>query len=235
MKLGIMQPYFFPYLGYFSLIKGTDQFILFDSVQFIRHGWIERNRVLKPSEGWQYLGVPLEKKGLTTSIMETRIRNDEDWRGKIVRQLEHYKKRSPFYNETISVVNSALDIDTDSIVLLNAHIMRKICGYLGMPLNLGIYSEMKLVIEDVAGPGDWARNISKALGANEYWNPIGGTEIFDRTSFTDAGIALRFLKHNLKPYSQRREIFEPGLSMIDVMMFNSPATISQMLDDYELV
>lgn len=77
MKLGIMQPYFLPYLGYISLIKNTDKFILFDTVQFIRHGWIERNRILKQTGGWQYIQIPLEKKQMSTVIKDVKINNKE--------------------------------------------------------------------------------------------------------------------------------------------------------------
>ena len=102
MKLGIMQPYFFPYIGYISLVKHTDEFILFDTVQFIKHGWIERNRILKPTGGWQYISVPLEKHSLSTLIMDTKIRNNDDWKAKILNQLVHYKRRAPYKKETIS-------------------------------------------------------------------------------------------------------------------------------------
>ncbi len=95
MKLAIMQPYFLPYLGYFALIKHTDKFIVFDTPQYIRHGWIERNRILKPSEGWQYINVPLEKRPRDIAIKDLRIRQNDDWRRKILAQLEHYKKRLP--------------------------------------------------------------------------------------------------------------------------------------------
>lgn len=80
MKAAIMQPYFFPYLGYYSLIKHSDKWILFDVVQFIRHGWIERNRILKPGEGWQYVKVPLEKHNRSTLIKDIKIKNQEPWR-----------------------------------------------------------------------------------------------------------------------------------------------------------
>ena len=97
MRLGIMQPYFMPYLGYFSLIKNTDEFILFDTVQFIRHGWIERNRILKPSGGWQYFQVPIIKEnGRETVIKNVRINNSENWKSKILAQLQHYKKKAPY-------------------------------------------------------------------------------------------------------------------------------------------
>ena len=90
MKLGIMQPYFFPYVGYYSLIKNTDKFILFDTVQFIRHGWIERNRILKPNEGWQYIQVPLLKHNRDIFIKDLGIKNTELWREKLKAQLQNY-------------------------------------------------------------------------------------------------------------------------------------------------
>ena len=93
MKIGIMQPYFFPYLGYISLIKHTDEFLLFDPVQFIRHGWIERNRILKPGAGWQYISVPLKKHEQTALIQDVQIDNSQNWREKILAQLGHYKKK----------------------------------------------------------------------------------------------------------------------------------------------
>lgn len=234
MKVGIMQPYFFPYLGYYSLIKSTDQFILFDTVQFIRHGWIERNRVLKPVEGWQYIAVPLEKKSLTTPISETKIRNMENWRDKINRQLEHYKKRAPHYHATIEIINSAIDIDTDSIVVMNANILAKTCEYIGIPLKLKIFSEMGLNIGNELGAGEWALYISKAISASEYVNPMGGRDIFRPDQFKAEGITLSFIENNLHQYSQRRPSFESGLSIIDVMMFNDVPQIIQLIDDVNL-
>ena len=106
MKVGIMQPYFFPYSGYFSLIKATETFILLDEVQFIRHGWIERNRILKPNEGWQYIHCPIEKHSRETRIRDIEIRNQENWKNKILAQLIHYKKKAPYYNEVISLLET---------------------------------------------------------------------------------------------------------------------------------
>lgn len=238
MNVGIMQPYFFPYIGYISLIKNTDKFILFDPVQFIRHGWIERNRILKQSGGWQYISVPLEKHSLETKIVDVKINNTENWRDKIVAQLSHYKKNSLFYYKTMEVVKRGLDIETDSVVKLNANILSSILSYLEIPFNYEIFSEMDLEIEPVNAPDEWALNICKAIGGiDEYWNPIGGVEFFDREKYEKNNIKLKFQQMNLKPYKQKSgsEDFEAGLSIIDVMMFNSPEKIREMLDDYELL
>ena len=238
MKIGIMQPYFFPYLGYISLIKNTDRFILFDVVQFIRHGWIERNRILKQNEGWQYISVPLEKYEQKTLIKDARIKNSEDWRQKILAQLVHYKKKSPFYKQTIDVIKNGFDVTTDSITELDYSTLKSVCDYLEIPFNCSIFSNMNLNIDQVNAPDEWALNICKALDdVDEYWNPPGGIEFFDRSKYEKAGIKLCFQKPNLKFYSQRRgpENFIEGLSIIDVLMFNSPEAVREMLDDYELI
>ena len=229
-----MQPYFFPYLGYFSLIQSTDRWIVFDEVQFIRHGWIERNRILKPGAGWQYISVPLERHSRETLIKEIRIRNSENWESKIIRQLEHYEKTAPYYSRVIDFLNKVFELNFESITKLNVHLLSETCKYIGINFNYQIYSEMGLHIEQVNGPGDWALNISKATNATEYFNPLGGIGIFNQEAFKAENIKLKFLKMNLKDYMQGNRYFEPGLSIIDVMMFNSKDEIGKMLNHYVL-
>lgn len=236
MKAGIMQPYFIPYLGYFSLIKNVELFILFDTPQFINHGWIERNRILKPNSGWQYISIPLVKHSRDTRIQDIKINNNIDWRKKIFNQLEHYKKRAPFYNETIKILEKAFDIDTDSITELNKHSLKVICDYIGIELNIEVFSEMNLKIEEVKARDEWALNICKALGdIEEYWNSEGGVDFFDKNKYEKTGIKIKFLKINLPRYKQRRDDFEYGLSIVDAMMFNTPNEINKMLDNYKLI
>jgi hypothetical protein len=235
MRIAIMQPYFFPYLGYFSLMKHTDMWIVFDVVQFIRHGWIERNRVLKHGEGWQYISVPLEKHSRDILIKDVSIRSTDEWQETILRQLEHYKKKAPFYRETTEFLNEAFSFCTESITKLDAHLLKMTCEYLGLNVKMSVFSEISLDIEPVTAPGDWALNISKAMKADGYINPPGAKELFDREKFSEAGISLGFLEIQLKDYDQKRSPFEPGLSIIDAMMFNSKEEINKMLDDFSLV
>ena len=235
MRLGIMQPYFLPYLGYISLIKHTDEFILFDSAQFIRHGWIERNRILKPGEGWQYIAVPLVKHGQKTAICSVEINNNTDWKNKLLAQLVHYKK-APYYNKVIHLLEAELKADYTSIVKLDKVLLEAVCKYLGIDTPIKIFTEMNLQIEVAVAADEWALNICKAIpAAKEYWNPPGGIDFFDREKYVRAGIDLRFQKINLPPYYQGRLNFEKGLSIVDVMMFNSIEIINDMLDDFELL
>ena len=236
MKLGIMQPYFFPYLGYFSLIKHTERFVLLDCVQFSRHSWISRNRILKLGSGWQYILVPRVKHSRDTKIRDIRIKNALDWRNTIFRQLEHYKRRAPFYRDTIEVLKAAFNIETEGITRLNAHALKTVCDYIGVELNVNVFSEMHLSIDEVKAPDEWSLSICKALGnVDEYWNPEGGLEFYDRSKYYKAGIDIKFLSMNIQKYSQERPEFEAGLSIIDIMMFNKPEKINEMLEDYRLL
>ena len=119
MKVAIMQPYFYPYLGYFSLIAQADKFIIFDTPQFMRKGWIERNRIIKESGGASYIKVPLVKAPLGTPINEVLIDNVSDWKNKVIAQLNVYKKKAPYFHAVLELVSKSLSNDVDTICELN--------------------------------------------------------------------------------------------------------------------
>lgn len=232
MKLGIMQPYFFPYIGYFSLIKHVDQFILLDTVQFIRHGWIERNRILKQSGGWGYISVPLEKHGRNCLIKDIKIRDTEDWQKKILSQIVHYKG-APNYYKVRNLITEILEQTYRDIVSCNYYALKTVCRYLDISTPIEIFSHMDIEIIPPAYPDEWALNICKAIpGVTEYWNPEGGVNFFDTKKYENNQLQIRFLKMNLTEYPQKGGEFEPGLSILDILMFNDPETIHQMLDNY---
>lgn len=232
-KIAVMQPYFFPYLGYFSLIKHTDEFMLFDPVQFIRHGWIERNRVLKQNEGWLYIKVPLVKHDRDTLIKDVRIDTTQDWQAKLLAQLQTYKKVAPYFDEVYTLVKGAISGDHEDIVSLDKACLLAVCDYLDIKKELPVFSELGLEIRQPQAADEWALEICKAKGdVDEYWNPPGGAAFFNREKYDAAGIKLVFQSVQLEPYDQRRQPFEAGLSIIDVMMFNSPAEINTMLDRF---
>lgn len=234
MKIAIMQPYFFPYIGYFQLINAVDKFILLDTVQFIRHGWIERNRVLKNSNEWLYIKSPLLKHSRETLIKDIYIRKD-DWQKKILAQLITYKKQAPFYKEVIDLLYSIFLVNTDNISFFNFNSLCKISEYLNISTPIEIFSNAKIEIEQINDSGDWALNISKSINATHYINPIGGVHLFDKKKFEDSKIKLSFLKTNEITYTQFDNEFVPYLSIIDVLMFNSKEQIIEMLKEYTLV
>ena len=231
-----MQPYFSPYLGYFSLMKHADKFIVFDTAQYIRHGWIERNKILKPVEGWQYIQIPLQKHSQKTPIQEIHINNSSSWKEKILSQIEHYKKRAPYYSEVKNLLTTILNPDYSHIVELDVCALKEISNYIGFNTPIEIFSEMGLTIEPVYEADEWALHICKAIGnVSEYHNLPGGVDFFDTTKYQKANIPIYFQKIELQEYDQKRLVFEPGLSVLDVMMFNSPEEINTMLDKYKFI
>jgi hypothetical protein len=234
MRLAIMQPYFLPYIGHFSLIHATDRWVALDDVQFIRHGWIERNRVLNSADAWQYVKVPLEKHSQKTLIRDIRIRVQEPWQEKILAQLTCYRKKAPYYQQVVELLRQGWSQPTESIAHLNVNLLAAVCAYLDMPFHASIYSEMGLALEEVTHAGEWALHISKALGASTYINPQGGADLFRQEQFQEAGIELQFIAPILEPYNQRRGQFEPGLSIVDLLMFESPKDCLAHIARYRL-
>ena len=233
MRIGIMQPYFFPYLGYFSLIKQTDLFVLLDEVQYIRHGWINRNRILKPGEGWQYIVVPLKKHSLDTLVKNIEINETIEWENKILSQLQHYKKRAPNFDSVINLLKHCFSESKKcEITELNKICLEKTCEYLEIQSDIRVFSEGDIVLPEINAPDEWALYISKAFGADEYINPPSGKSIFDKQKYQENSIKLSFLEVEIGQYNQKRIGFEPALSMIDVMMFNSVSEINMMLDNF---
>lgn len=232
MKLGIMQPYFFPYLGYFDLINYTDFWIVFDNVQYIRHGWINRNRVLKPGGDWQYITVPLKKHSRTTSIKDIEISQDQDWKNRIYGQLQHYKKKAPFYDETCRLLEVCFSTEENIISRLNIVIIETVCDYLGITFRYDCISTMNIELESVEKPGDWALFISEKLNASEYVNPPGGKDIFDSDTFKERGINLNIRQLPVMEYTCRGVDYIPNLSIIDILMWNSPSRVKEHLEKY---
>lgn len=228
--LSVMQPYFFPYLGYFALIRHTDFFVAFDPVQYISKGWMNRNRVLKPTEGWQYLTAPVQKQPQDVLIKDVLVVPGDEWKVKVVRQLEHYKKRAPHYNAVKSLLEDCFNNPDLSLSRLNVHYLSKVCDYLKLPFRHAIFSELNLTLGPVEAPDEWALRTTQELGATTYVNQPGGRTFFQPAKYAHAGINLQFIDFDSPTYSQRRDLFEPGLSVLDVLMFNAPEQVRAMLD-----
>lgn len=232
-SIGIMQPYFFPYPGYFSLIAATDKWVFFDTAQYIRHGWVNRNRVLKPNrDDWQYVIVPLEKHDRETPI--NRIFTiDDDWQKRIIGQLAHYKKKAPFYKQAMDLIDDIIYEHVDrSLSKLNIRSVVKVCQYCSIPIEFQIFSEMNVDLGIIDAPDEWALKITEMLEATHYINPNGGKSFFDPGKYLNAGIKLKFLDYYPIEYNQFNEHFIPGLSIIDCIMHCETSVIREMIFNY---
>lgn len=236
MKLGIMQPYFFPYLGHFSLIAYTDEWIVFDTTQYTPKAWMNRNRVLHPVDGWNYISIPLQHSSISIKTYEARIQDVTAVHKQVLGKLSHYKKRAPYYSRVESLVHEVFqEQDDDSLVNLNVRGLKCVCRYLEIPFNYKICSEMNLTLPESMPAGKWAPTISGLLGAAEYVNPIGGKELFNPDDFTKLGVELRFLKATEFQYDTKQYRYESGLSILDVLMWNDPEIVREAVHRFEIL
>lgn len=232
-----MQPYIFPYIGYFQLIKYVDKWVVFDDTQYIAKGWVNRNRILHPDyeKDWQYISIPVKKHTHKIRIKDVEINDNIDWRAMLKGKLSAYRKRAPYYKETLDFIDDCLSYHTPLLSEWAVTTLRKTCGYLGIKFDYTVFSSMPIHAEKVKHAGQWALEVADHMGADEYINPYSGYSIFNEEEFNERGIELNFLRPNLQPYIQRRGRFVGGLSIIDVMMWNDKETIRNMLDDYVIV
>lgn len=232
LTLGIMQPYFFPYLGCYDLINRTGRWIVFDVVKYAPKSWMNRNRILHPAEGWQYISIPVDKHAGEGLIKDVQILDAGAAHDKIRGQIEHYRKgRAPYFSAVAKLVDDCFaGLRSNLLRDLNVRSLIVVCDYLGIAFNHSNLSEMSLTLPEIKHPGQWALEIASALGADAYLNPPGGRDIFLPHEWEERGIQLGFTDMVSFNYPTGHYQFIEHLSIIDVLMWNSPEAVKTYLD-----
>ncbi len=253
MRLGIMQPYFFPYIGYFQLINAVDKFIMYDDLDFIKEAWVNRNKILIKNVGPSWITMPLVKKSSNAKINDIVIDNTKRWQNNIKKTLELNYGRAPMFEMAFALVSDILNNETQSLSDFNYHSIHKISTYIGIKTPMVRNDEIYLSIERKLEENSIKTNyknlddtviekkvlrvfeICKYNKADVFINAIGGRELYSKSLFAANGLDVRFVKTDTIAYKQFGPIFYPSLSIIDVMMFNNTDTINQMLSRYEFI
>jgi hypothetical protein len=226
MKLAIMQPYLFPYIGYFQLAAAVDKFVFYDDVNFIKNGWINRNRVLQ-GDNVRYLTVPLSGASPSLKINEVRVEPRERWLRKLLESVRHAYGKAPHYPQVSALIGRILAEPLASVSLLASHTVMEICGYLEIDTEF-VPSSTKYDNAQLKGT-DRVIDICTREQASTYVNLPGGRALYDRATFTARGVELAFIEPNLCAYAQFDGAFHPALSILDVLMFNSKNSVRDML------
>jgi len=234
MKIGIMQPYLFPYLGYFQLINAVDIFVVYDDVQYIKNGWINRNKI--QSNGNPILFTFGVKKDAMTLHIKQRFYSEDTYystKEKFLKTLFLSYHRAPHFKEANELITDILNYKDQNISEFNTNSLRKICNYMNITTQFILSSSL----EKAKGlkAQEAVIEINKLVGSNYYINAIGGLELYSPEKFEENGIELKFIRMRDVKYHQFNEQFIPNLSVIDVLMFNSHEEIECLLNDYELV
>ncbi len=227
-----MQPYFFPYLGYYGLLAAADVFVAYDNVQFEKHGWVNRNRILHGGapEWWT---APVAAAPLASTIGERRYHDWPRQRTRLLGRLRERYRHAPRRDDALDLGAVAMDADHDGVAEANLHGLRTVAATLGLRARILRASE---VPHDTRLRGqDRVLAICAALGADTYVNAIGGTTLYDADTFAARGIDLRFLHPRPEPYPQGSESFVPNLSILDALMVLPVDEVARRVTQFDLV
>lgn len=234
MKIGIMQPYFFPYIGYFQLISAVDRFIAYDDVTFIKQGWINRNRILANGTS-SLFSVPLSGAGSHALIRDVIINKAlyADWCKKFYKTLAQYYRKAPQYDNVLPMIKVVLDSEPQLISTYALQSIKAVCAYLA--INTEIVETATNYQNSHLKAEDRVIDICRQECTQIYVNAAGGRELYSHDNFKRNGIELKFLKSRDISYKQLGYPFVPWLSIIDVLMFNTPETVHELVNQYDLV
>ncbi len=228
MKLVVMQPYIFPYFGYFQLIHHADRMVIYDDVNFINKGWINRNYILI-NRGAGLFTIPLKEASQNRLICEIEMMQDGKWRSKLLKTFELAYRKAPYFNQVYPVIEKVFAVPLTTIAAFNVTAIRLICEILGIDTEL---VESSAVYQNRHLKGqERILDICIREGADTYINPAGGRGIYDHAEFQAHSIDLKFIESGTLPYRQFNHEFVPNLSVIDCLMFNEPAVLQQKLGE----
>lgn len=231
MKLAIMQPYFFPYIGYFQLLNAVDKFVIYDDVNYIKRGWINRNRILLNDADHSFT-IPVLKASQNIIIANTLIDPSSKWRDKLILTMEHAYRNAPYFKEVFPLVEESILKKCPTIATYALHSIETVATYLEIQTEIipssGMYGN-----DALKGP-DRILDICLKEAASTYINPCGGVGLYDKQQFTDAKVDLQFIYPEQVSYAQQKNAFIENLSIIDVLMFNSKEQSRKMLTQFTL-
>lgn len=231
MKLGIMQPYFLPYIGYFQLLNAVDKYVIYDNIQFTKKGWINRNRILQNGKDL-LITISLEKDSDYLDVCERRVSSGFD-KKKLINQIRESYRKAPLFSQVMPIIESIILYDDNNLFNYIFNSVKEICKYLHIHTELIVSSTVS--IDHSLKGQDKVIAICKQLGATEYYNAIGGQELYSVSDFEKEDIKLSFVSTNPIEYSQFSNEFVPWLSILDVIMFNDADRVREMLNDFKLI
>ncbi len=230
MKIAIMQPYFFPYIGYFQLMNAVDEFVVYDNIKYVKEGWINRNRILVEGRS-SYITLPLKHDSDYLDVRDRFLA--ESWlsgKNKMLKRVSASYRKSPYFVSAFPVIEECILFEERNLFTFVLHSLYKVKEYLSIKTPMLISSSVLINHELKAENKVIA--ICKTRNADLYLNPIGGIQLYSKDRFREQGLDLQFLKTNDFSYKQFYNDFIPFLSIIDVMMFNSKEEIRGYLESF---
>lgn len=226
-----MQPYLFPYVGYFQLMAAVDTFVLLDDVSFINRGWINRNRIAVNGQALTFT-VPLEGASQNKMISEIGLVQGQAWRQKLLKTIEQTYRKSVGFPECFPVIKGIVEAEEENLSAYVCNSLKVLKDWFGLETHIEA-SSARYGNRHFSGESRII-DICRQEGAGIYVNLAGGVDLYDKAHFTAEGMELQFLKAVQVEYSQGRHDFIPSLSIIDLMMGNPRQQLKDQLRQREL-
>lgn len=233
-RIAIMQPYFFPYIGYWQLIHAVDLYVVADNVHYIKHHWINFNRILGEKDQPHYFGMEISHANGTRHICDTERLVSRKQAEYLCRVLKFYYSKAPYYKEAMDVIKPILMDEEPNLARYLFKQLKAVAGYLGITSQIILLSEVMPRGECTAQ--EFIRRICEHFGHTTFTSSINGNIYYTKDAFREMGVNLDFLVRNEDiRYKQRCEEFVPDLSIIDAMMYCSREELHNMLNRYHFV
>ena len=235
MKLAIMQPYIFPYIGYFQLMHSVDKMVVYDNVKYTKKGWINRNRILMNGEE-KFFTLPLKNDSDYLDIVERKLADNYMFeKPKILRKIYEAYRMAPYFDVVFPIVQDCINYsEFNNLFDFIFYSIIKLKNFLDINTKIIISSSLGGGNELLKGK-DRVIELCLILNADHYINPIGGLDLYDKLEFQKKGITLNFLNSGDIKYRQFSNCFYPNLSIIDVLMFNNKEEAFKHLCNYSLI
>lgn len=228
MKLAVMQPYLFPYIGYFQLISASDLFLIYDDVAYIKQGYINRNSILS-SNGATRFTVPVPGASSNKLISELAFSRDV---AKVLKMIEQSYSKSPYFESVFPIIRETLELEDRSIASVCQKSFEEIFSYLGKEKQFKKTSELEY--DRSAAARDRLIALCHQFGADCYINAPGGRKLYTKSGFAEKGIDLKFIDSLPLKYSQGVTEYFSNLSIVDILMNCSPDLVIENMERYEL-
>ena len=233
MTIAIMQPYLFPFIGYWQLIQAVDTFVVYDNIQFTKKGWFRHNNILLNGKKTLF-SIPLKKDSDYLDVVDRMLSEDSDRQiKKIIARIEGSYRHAPYFNDAFPLIKDILGSTEKNLFYYIYNSIQVINEYLGIKTKIILSSTLET--DEQLKADERVIAINKILHTDHYINAIGGLRFYEKDKFLAEGISLNFLNPEIVEYKQFDNEFVSYLSIIDIMMFNSKYQIKEMLGKYTLI
>jgi hypothetical protein len=232
LSIGIMQPYFLPYIGYFQLIAAVDEFVIYDKIKYTKKGWINRNRFLLNGADASFT-LPLQAASDDVDVVDRDLAEAFN-RKKLLNQLRSAYAKAPHFDSAFALIERIVGHPDNNLFRYIHHSVTLVCAHIG--INTPITVSSSIAIDHGLRAQAKVMALCNARGAGVYINPIGGTGLYSPEDFAAQGIELKFHKASSFEYPQFGNAFVPWLSIVDVLMFNPLERVQDaVFNNYTLV